>query len=58
MLYKLGRLLQLLGLLLLPIAMAGNLAEHLDLKQMLSLCGVGVVVFFVGWLLQQGVRPR
>ena len=59
MLYKLGRLLQFLGLLILPIAMAGNMADQrLDLKQMLGLCGVGVVVFFVGWLLQQGVRPR
>ena len=57
--YKLGRLLQLLGLLILPIAMAGNMADQrLDLKQMLGLCGVGVVVFFIGWLLQQGAGPR
>ena len=36
MLYKLGRALQLIGLLLLPIAMAGNMAdERLTLGQML-----------------------
>jgi hypothetical protein len=59
MLYKFARLLQLVGLLLLPVAMAGNMADQrLDLKQMLGLCGVGVAVFFVGWMLQQGTRPR
>jgi hypothetical protein len=57
MLYRLGRLLQLLGLLILPAAIAGNLAEKLDLKQSLTMSGVGVAVFFVGWLLQQGRRP-
>ena len=59
MLYKLGRFLQLLGLLILPIAMAGNMVdERLSLKHMLILAGAGVVVFFLGWLLQQSTRPR
>jgi hypothetical protein len=59
MLYKLGRFLQLLGLLILPIAMAGNMVdERLSLKHMLFLAGAGVVVFFLGWLLQQSTRPR
>jgi hypothetical protein len=58
MLYKLGRLLQFLGLLILPIAMAGNMAGHLTVGQMLSGSGVGIVVFFAGWLLQQATRPR
>jgi hypothetical protein len=57
--YTLGRLLQLLGLVLLPMAIAGNLVnEQLNLKQSLGLSAVGVGVFSVGWLLQQGARPR
>ena len=59
MLYKLGRILQLLGLLLLPIAMAGNmLDERLSLRQMLILVGVGIGVFFIGWLLQQSGKTH
>ncbi len=58
MLYGLGRFLQLAGLFLLPVAMAGNVAERLDLRQMLTVAGVGMGVFFLGWLLQQAARPR
>ncbi len=58
MLYKLGRLLQFLGLVILPVAIAGNVAEKVDLKESLAMSGVGVVVFFLGWLLQQGGKPR
>ena len=58
MVYKLGRFLQLLGLLILPIAMAGQMQERLSLKEMLVGCGIGMAVFFVGWLLQQNTRPR
>jgi hypothetical protein len=58
MLFKLGRFLQFLGLIILPVAIAGNLAEKLDLRSSLVLSGVGMVVFFAGWLLQQGARPR
>lgn len=57
MLYKLGRFLQFLGLVILPVAIAGNLAEKMDLKQSLTLSGVGVGVFFLGWLLQQSSKP-
>jgi hypothetical protein len=55
MLYKLGRLLQLVGMILLPIAIAGNLVpgEPLSLGNMLKLSGVGAAVFFVGYLIQQ-----
>jgi hypothetical protein len=57
MLYKLARLLQLAGLLMLPIALAGNAAnEALNLREMLTLAGVGVAVFAAGWLLQQAVK--
>jgi hypothetical protein len=58
MLYRFARFLQLLGLLLLPIAMAGNLAERLDLRAMLVLAGIGIGAFTVGWLLQQSTKPR
>lgn len=58
MLYGLGRFLQFVGLLLLPVAMAGNVTNDLDLRQMLALATVGILIFFVGWLLQQAARPR
>ncbi|HEV3235974.1 MAG TPA: hypothetical protein VGZ25_03235 [Gemmataceae bacterium] len=58
MLYKLGRLLQFAGLVVLPVAMSGELTHQLDVRQMLTLCGAGIIVFFLGWLLQQGAKPR
>ncbi len=61
LLYKLGRLLQVVGMVLLPLAVAGNLvpeeAHRLDLRTSLALSAVGVAVFAVGWLLQQSGRP-
>lgn len=57
MVYRLGRFLQLVGLILLPVAMAGNVTNDLDLRQMLTLAMVGIFVFFLGWLLQQAKRP-
>jgi hypothetical protein len=57
MLYKAGRFLQFAGLVILPVAMAGNAAEKLDLKQMLFLCLAGILVFALGWLLQQAGKP-
>lgn len=58
--YKFGRLLQLLGLIILPVAVAGNVADpdHMDLRQSLSLSALGIGVFAVGWLLQQAGRSR
>ena len=60
MLYRLARGLQLLGLLILPVAIAGNVADPagLDLRRSLTLSTVGVLVFGLGWLLQQATRPR
>jgi hypothetical protein len=58
MLYGLARLLQFAGLIILPVAIAGNLAdERLSLKESLLLSAAGIAVFFLGWLLQQGARP-
>ena len=53
MLYNLGRFLQLAGLLVLPIAMAGEIAESMSLGRMLTWACVGIVIFFAGWMLQQ-----
>jgi drug/metabolite transporter (DMT)-like permease len=58
LLYRLGRLLQLVGLILLPLAIAGNIApkDPLDLRTSLTLSVVGILVFGLGWLLQQAGR--
>jgi hypothetical protein len=60
MLYKLGRFLQVVGMIVVPVAVAGNIAPGppLDLRQSLMLSAAGVGVFLVGYLLQQAARPR
>jgi hypothetical protein len=60
MLYKIGRFLQLLGLILLPVGMAGNLArpDEFGTKSVIVMLGVGSAVFALGYLLQQFARPR
>jgi hypothetical protein len=58
--YRLGRFLQLLGLLIAPVGMAGNLARQ-DLVsegKMLLILGVGIAVFTLGWLIQRGAKPQ
>jgi hypothetical protein len=56
MFYKLGRFLQLFAILLLPTAIAGELAGKFNSKVELSLLGIGVLIFVTGWLLQQRGR--
>jgi hypothetical protein len=56
--FALGRMLQLGGLLILPVAIAGEVLQRLDLKQSLTLSGLGILLFSAGWLLQQSARPR
>jgi drug/metabolite transporter (DMT)-like permease len=58
-LYRLGRVMQLVGLLLLPLAIAGNLSpqDPMSLKTSLLISGIGIGVFFVGYLLQNAGRP-
>jgi hypothetical protein len=58
MLYKLGRLLQFLGLILLPLAIAGNLSPErpMDLRASLTLSAIGIAVFGLGYLFQQTGR--
>jgi hypothetical protein len=57
MLYKVGRVLQLAGLVLLPVAVSGELAGSLTLKEELILAGVGIAVFLAGWWVQQQAKP-
>ena len=57
MLYRIARILQLGGLLVLPIAISGDVAGKLNLRESLSLSAIGVVAFIIGWCLQQFVKP-
>jgi hypothetical protein len=59
MTYKLGRFLQLLGLLIAPVGIAGNLArpEEITVKISLAIAAGGMLVFLLGWLIQQAGRP-
>jgi hypothetical protein len=54
-----GRFLQVVGLILLPLGIAGNLSprEPLTLGQSLGMAGVGVLVFMVGHYLRQIGKP-
>jgi hypothetical protein len=60
MLYRLARFLQLAGMILLPVAIAGNLADpqSMDLRRSLGLSIIGMLIFGAGWLLQQATKPR
>ena len=63
MIYRIARGLQLIGLILVPVAVAGNLAEIADARTALSLrdsllvAAAGVGCFGLGWWLQQQVKP-
>jgi hypothetical protein len=58
MLYRVGRVLQFAGMVLLPVAVSGEVAGNLTLKQELILSGIGIAVFCAGWLVQQTGRPQ
>jgi hypothetical protein len=55
MLFKIARFLQLAGLIIVPVAIAGNVVQKLDLREFLTLAGVGMAVFVMGWLLQRSI---
>jgi hypothetical protein len=59
MLYKVGRFVQLLGLLIAPVGIAGNVVrpEEVDVKMSLGIAALGIGVFAIGWLVQQAGRP-
>jgi len=58
MVYRIARFLQLAGMLILPIAIAGEVLEKIKLKPSLMLSSLGVLVFIIGWALQQFVKPK
>ena len=60
MLFRLGRFLQMLGLLIAPAGVVGNLVQRDVVTEgvMLTILCVGGGVFLVGWLLQQTGRKQ
>jgi hypothetical protein len=58
MIYRLARLLQFSALIVLPVAIAGEVAGELSLKSSLMISTTGALLFLLGWWLQQGSRPR
>jgi len=60
MLYKLGRVLQIVGMILLPVGMAGNIVrpEQVTVQESLIIAGIAIAVFGIGWLLQQWGRSQ
>lgn len=57
--HQLGRLLQAIALfVILPLAIAGQAVESLTLGQMFLCVGVGVIVFYLGRMLQQTTGPH
>lgn len=60
MLRKLGRFLQLVGLVILPAGMAGNMVDpqRVGVWPMLTIAAVGLLIFTTGWYLQQVGGPK
>jgi hypothetical protein len=60
MLFRLGRFLQLVGMIVAPVGMAGNIVrpEQVSVQDSLAVATVGVVIFAAGWGLQQVTRPK
>jgi hypothetical protein len=56
--HALARLLQVAGLIILPLAMVAQLDERIRAGQMLQFMIVGACLFTVGYLLQQNTGPR
>ena len=52
--YRLGRFLQILAMCILPAGVAGNVLEPeaVPEKVMLTLLGIGVVIFLLGYVIQ------
>ncbi|MEX2093768.1 MAG: hypothetical protein WD971_13875 [Pirellulales bacterium] len=51
--FKLGRLLQIVALVILPLAMVSQLSGSISLGQMLQFMFVAVGIFMMGYLLQR-----
>jgi hypothetical protein len=59
MLYRVGRFLQLVGLVIAPAGLAGNAArpDLITVWGELAVLGFGILVFGLGWLIQRAAPP-
>jgi hypothetical protein len=56
--YRIGRALQLLGLLILPVGIASELVGKVGLGQSMLIAVAGAGVFYAGFLLQSHSASR
>ncbi len=58
-LYQIGRFLQVVGMLVMPAGMVGNMIDpvRVELKTSLLVAAAGIVVFMLGYFLQQAGKP-
>jgi hypothetical protein len=50
--YRIGRVLQFVGLLILPFGIASELVGRVGLGQSLLIAGAGALIFYVGFVIQ------
>lgn len=50
--YRIGRLLQVLGMIILPFGIASELVGKLGLGQSMLIAAGGTLVFYVGYVIQ------
>ena len=50
--YRIGRVLQVIGMVILPFGIASELMEKVGLGQSLLIAAGGMLVFYVGYLVQ------
>jgi hypothetical protein len=56
--YRLGRFLQLVGLLILPFSVVSEVVERVGLGQSMLISAGGALIFYVGYVLQhRGETP-
>lgn len=53
--YALGRSLQLLGLIILPLGIAAEVFEQVSLGESLLIAAIGMLIFYVGTRVQPSV---
>lgn len=50
--YRLGRFLQILGMIILPFGIASELVGEVGLGQSLLIAAAGTLIFYVGYVVQ------
>jgi hypothetical protein len=50
--YRVGRVLQFVGMLVLPFGIASELVGRVGLGQSLLIAGAGMLVFYIGYVIQ------